>query len=344
MTILLQKTPVVSPRRPKTTLILNNEKICAKKPSMLATVSNQRSMVIVVLSARNNFMKRKLARQTYGSIKSVNNINILGLIFMLGSLDAPRNEKVDFNKLEEENFLFGDMIMGEFVDTYRNLTRKTIMAYEWLTSFCQEAQIVVKTDDDVLLNIFKLTEEVSKWSPNEFRSSNIWCTVHWTEGVVKDVNSVFYASPVDFPDGVFPKHCAGVGYITPMRVIERIAEEISTSFLGRVCTHEDVFMTAIVPHKINSNLNLEKRLPNESIELINSRDDWYTYALETEKGDEAEFLLKLLQESSNDTNNADKLLEQFEPKMFYLLTHNQWFEKRYTRLWEMMEKKSKKPK
>lgn len=308
---------------------------------LYATEINPRSIVIVVLSARKNFTKRKLIRQTYGSIKSVNNINILALVFMLGSLDAPGQEKVNFGELEAENIEFGDLIMGDFVDTYRNLTRKTIMAYEWLTSYCREAQIVVKTDDDVLVNIYKLSKELSNWSPTEVTSSNIWCTVHWKEDVVKDVNSVFYASPSDFPDGVFPKHCAGVGYVTPMTVIDRIVKEISTSFLGRVCTHEDVFMTAIVPQKINSNLNVDGSQRYDFIELVNAPNDWVTYALEGEKGDEAELLLKLMEQPTNETDKIDKLQEKFEPKVFYLLTHNLQFETRYSRLWQLIENKYK---
>lgn len=299
-------------------------------------VLSQRSMVIVVLSARKNFLNRKLVRQTYGSIRSVNNIHILTVVFMLGNSDVHGEELATFDQLNAEIEQYGDIVMGDFVDTYKNLTRKSIMAYEWLTSFCRQAEIVVKTDDDVLINIFKLTEELSGWSTSDIKSSNIWCCVHFNESIMLNARSQFYASLDEFPNAVFPTHCAGVGYIAPMITIDLISNEISRSFLGPVCTHEDVFMTGVVPNKVSSMANAD-RLRYKPIGLIEKCVDWITYLTSTERGDDVKFLSKLLQKPVNEIENLDEFQERFGKKIFFLLNHPD-FEKYYSRLWQIIAK------
>jgi len=345
----LPQLSLLTTRRQRTILIINNERICTSNPPVLVHSSsrliastiptNQRSLLIVIISARDHFMQRNLVRQTYGTIRNINNINILAIVFMLAM--APENDKVKAEALESESNKFGDIIMGDFIDTYRNLTRKTIMAYEWVTSFCQDAHFVVKTDDDTVLNIFKLTEELNALSPDEVTSSTIRCPVHYNEGVITNKKSQFYASPVDFPLGIFPPHCNGNFYVSTMTVIKRLADEISRSFLGRFTTHEDVFMTGIVVAKINAEINSSSIFTwqkNEPIGLINKRSEWETYALQSQKGDDAEYLIKLLRRPINETENFDEFLKRFGTKVYFLLAHNKEFEERYTRLWQVIVK------
>ena len=40
-----------------------------------------------------------------------------------------------------------------FQDTYHNLTLKTIMGLKWMSIFCPQAQYVLKTDDDIYVNV-----------------------------------------------------------------------------------------------------------------------------------------------------------------------------------------------
>lgn len=295
------------------------------------TEATHNTIVIIVLSARQNFMQRHLIRQTYGSIRNINNIHILAVVFMLGGLDDPDREKADIGKLEAERDRFGDVIMGDFVDTYKNLTRKTIMAYEWLDSFCREADIVVKTDDDVVVNIFALTEELRKWTPTMIKSHTFWCAIHWSERIDRNESSRYYVPYEDYAGDIFPKHCAGVGYVTPMGVIHRIVEEISKSSLDSVCTHEDVFMTGIVPEKINSN-------QSQPIEFADKSSDWIIYVLSPGVYEDDIYLLEKLQQPANETVDFHEFRKRLGRRFFYLIDHGETFEKIYKRLWYAMEK------
>ena len=58
--------------------------------------------------------------------------------------------------LENEHLLYGDIIRQEFLDTYDNLTLKTIKAFKWVIEFCPNARYIMKTDTDVFINTGKL--------------------------------------------------------------------------------------------------------------------------------------------------------------------------------------------
>lgn len=331
----------MKPLRPKTQLLYNNENLCTSnhprgtsynKWSILIPDGEptQTSIVILVLSCRKNFLQRNLIRQTYGAIRNLNNVHILAVVFMLGGVDAPDAEITDISKLEAERVQFDDMIMGDFVDTYRNLTRKSIMAYDWLTSFCQDADLLVKTDDDVMLNIFKLTEELGKWTPTVFRSYNIWCAIHWTEQVNKDEKSMYYISPEQYPGDILPKHCGGVGYVTTMDTVKRIKDEISRSFQGIVCTHEDVFMTGIVPEKINL-------ADAKHVELIDRMAEWILYVFDSNEHEDAKYILKVLKQPANETVDFDEFRKRSGTRIFFLINHGPEFEELYMRLWQLMK-------
>ena len=57
---------------------------------------------------------------------------------------------------EVENRKFGDIVQGDFVDSYNNLSFKGIMGNLWVAEFCEQAEFVVKTDDDLYYDLFEV--------------------------------------------------------------------------------------------------------------------------------------------------------------------------------------------
>lgn len=99
--------------------VMNNVSICT---------SSQKEdffyIVIMVHTARSNFNQRYAIRNTWGSIKLFKQWQ-LQLIFLLGS--DPKSSR-DYNtRLSNESKHHGDLIMGNFVDSYKNLTYNHLM-------------------------------------------------------------------------------------------------------------------------------------------------------------------------------------------------------------------------
>ncbi len=97
--------------------LINNATICQG-----SIVGDQLSIVVIVHSARSHFTERYAVRNTWGSIKIYKGWTF-HLVFLLGS--DPNEE---FNaRLWQESQRYGDIIMGSFVDSYKNLTYKHLM-------------------------------------------------------------------------------------------------------------------------------------------------------------------------------------------------------------------------
>lgn len=69
--------------------------------------------------------------------------------FLLGAVSSPAMQK----QIEKEDAEYGDIIQGNFMDTYRNLTYKHMMALKWFTYNCADANYMVKMDDTVFINV-----------------------------------------------------------------------------------------------------------------------------------------------------------------------------------------------
>jgi len=59
-------------------------------------------------------------------------------------------------EVEAEFAQHRDLVQGNFIDSYRNLTLKAVMGLRWMSTYCSEAPFAIKTDDDTFLNIFEM--------------------------------------------------------------------------------------------------------------------------------------------------------------------------------------------
>lgn len=63
---------------------------------------------------------------------------------------------------QKEIDLYGDIIIANFKDTYRNLTLKALYMVEWTSRYCSNARFFMKTDDDVFLNVPLVLDFIAK--------------------------------------------------------------------------------------------------------------------------------------------------------------------------------------
>lgn len=112
---------------------LVNSKICN---------NNDDFLVAIVCISVDNFKQRKIIRQTWSKFDSLKTVFLLGR-----SLNKSVNILV-----EEESKIYMDLVQQDFIDSYFNLTLKTIMGLKWISQFCPNVKYVLKIDDDVVVN------------------------------------------------------------------------------------------------------------------------------------------------------------------------------------------------
>ena len=103
-------------------------------------------LLVIVNSAVDHFEARRAIRKTWGRFAVERGAH---LFFMLGStIDQNVQDKVMLE--EQEN---SDMLQGQFIDNYFNLTLKTISMMKWISDHCYKVKYVLKVDDDMFVNM-----------------------------------------------------------------------------------------------------------------------------------------------------------------------------------------------
>lgn len=78
--------------------------------------------------------------------------------------------------MESENNQYGDILQGNFIDSYHNLSYKHTMALKYVAERCTQVPYILKCDDDViingpvLLNILQHHQEHLKYNNNNITS------------------------------------------------------------------------------------------------------------------------------------------------------------------------------
>ncbi|XP_060928038.1 beta-1,3-galactosyltransferase 2 [Limanda limanda] len=138
-------------------------------------------------------------------------------------------------ELEEENREHADIIQMNFLDSYQNLTIKTVMMMNWAATHCPRASYVMKVDSDIFVNVFYLL----RWLRSRPRQAFITGSVINDGRPRRDVYSKWYVSEEEFPEDSFPPYVSGAGYVLSVDLAARISW---ASRFVRMISMEDVYM------------------------------------------------------------------------------------------------------
>uniref|UniRef100_A0A8D2E7D0 Hexosyltransferase n=2 Tax=Theropithecus gelada TaxID=9565 RepID=A0A8D2E7D0_THEGE len=176
-------------------------------------------LVILVTSHPSDVKARQAIRVTWGEKKSWWGYEVL-TFFLLGQ-EAEKEDKMLALSLEDEHLLYGDIIRQDFLDTYNNLTLKTIMAFRWVTEFCPNAKYIMKTDTDVFIN----TGNLVKYLLNVNHSEKFFTGYPLIDNYsYRGFYQKTHISYQEYPFKVFPPYCSGLGYIMSRDLVPRIYE------------------------------------------------------------------------------------------------------------------------
>lgn len=175
--------------------MIGNKSVCGAQVDIL----------VYVQSAWENFLKRRLLRRTWASTKIIQNMK-MKTFFIVG---RPKdiNDQVRINN---EQLLHGDLIEGDFIDSYRNITIKSIIALSWVSKFCPHVKYVVKSDDDIFVNVFAVAERLFPRMKHDDKVLACHVKESGTSPIVRDSKSKWYIPPNVFPNMTyFPRFCSG---------------------------------------------------------------------------------------------------------------------------------------
>ncbi|XP_026091246.1 beta-1,3-galactosyltransferase 2-like [Carassius auratus] len=174
-------------------------------------------LVFMVPVAPHQVEARNAIRSTWGNESSVQGKAVLTL-FLVGLTGGPEAQQ----KLEEESRQHRDLVQSNFVDSYFNLTIKTMVIMDWLATRCAQANFSMKVDSDMYINVEYLMSLLL--APNTPRENYITGYMMWDRPVVRNKNSKWYVSEELYPEPIYPTYLQGMGYVFSNDLSGKIVE------------------------------------------------------------------------------------------------------------------------
>ncbi|CAH1792065.1 unnamed protein product [Owenia fusiformis] len=258
---------VISPHDYK--YLINEETICASNPFML----------VFIHTAPKNNIRRNMIRKTWGSVRSIKDYRI-ELIFLLGvALNRSTNDDI-----VQESKQYHDIIQENFIESYRNLTLKGIMGLKWTIDFCPHATFILKTDDDVFVNIYPLFDYLLKINKDETGRHNLLGFIRPPQPPARKSN-LNTATKEEYARDMYPPFCNGLAFIYSMSAVKAIYK---ASLYEPFFWIDDVFITGVLAEKAGvKHTQLKHKYPSY---LLTSSD----VTLNTLKGDKDRYLFVLI--------------------------------------------------
>ncbi|CAH1798512.1 unnamed protein product [Owenia fusiformis] len=219
--------------------------------------SNDFTILILVCSNPKNTHLRKAIRKTWLSMKHPTPNITIKYRFVIGNTDdnsIQENIKTEIDK-------FDDIVHGDFVDSYLNLTIKTLYAMKWAIFNEPNVNYVLKADDDAFINIFNIPRFLYE------KQLKRTCLGYMITNVPPDRNpaSKWYVPKSSFPNPIYPAFTAGWAYVISM---DMLPELYKTAKATNFFYLEDIFLTGIcrskIKGKVMGNANFKARLDSSN--------------------------------------------------------------------------------
>ncbi|XP_061114325.1 beta-1,3-galactosyltransferase 9 [Conger conger] len=215
-----------SPPNPEEYPLMPSPFVCQRAKPYLLTM---------VTTAPANQKARQAIRNTWGGETEVRGRRVITL-FMVGLTSDPGLSK----QLLEEARDHRDLVQGRFLDTYANLTMKTLSMFGWAHRFCLQTHFIAKVDDDVFFNPGVLIRYLNRSYSTE---GDLYLgRVHLQVSPNRNSASKHYVPAAVYAPEVFPDYCSGTAYILSRSAILKISQAIAPVSPHLPLPPEDIFV------------------------------------------------------------------------------------------------------
>ena len=149
--------------------------------------------------------------------------------------------------LEFEHALYGDTVQGDFLDAYQNLSLKGVLGFRWISQHCAHARHVVKMDDDVFFDTYKILlryRGLLEGHPQRSILCNLW--VRDSMPIAREGDSKWLVDRRQFR-GVekFPYHyCSGLAVVLSGDLVPALYR---AAFFAPVFWIDDLYLFGMLP-------------------------------------------------------------------------------------------------
>ena len=218
------------------------------------------TMVITVFSSPHNFEIRCAIRETWGSV--VHKPRMRTRLFFVLAQPKPHILSDELTRiLEKENDQYKDVLRFDFIDSHENLTLKAIHTLRWVEAHCRRVKYVLKTDEDVFINVPHALQELR----NTGRTRFIMGSLIEKGRPLRDRRMRYYTPRELYPAETYPNYMSGTAYVISGDVLHDINVAVRrTKFFWL----EDVYITGMCAKRTSVTLINSQKFSN-SDSLLN---------------------------------------------------------------------------
>lgn len=206
-------------------------------------------MVILIHSHHPHTDRRSAIRSTWGTAvrwgtwpheKQNRSCAGLRLAFVFGLHRDPGLNDL----IAEENTRFDDIVQGDFADSYQNMTLKSLLGLKIVDERCPGVRYLLKTDDDMIVNLPYLLDLLNHMHANLSRS--IMGPLNVGSRVYR--HGKWKLSKSEFPFDYFPPYESGSAYVITGDLIHDLF--VTAEYVPHIHV-DDVYVTGILGRILN---------------------------------------------------------------------------------------------
>ncbi|KAI9551716.1 hypothetical protein GHT06_022052 [Daphnia sinensis] len=151
-------------------------------------------------------------------------------VFLLARINPGQSgyRQVDQTAIEEEHLNYNDIVQGDFIESYHNLSYKHVMGLKYSAEFCPQAELVLKMDDDIAVDLFQLLNLVRNQSLSGMQIAG--AVMAGDElNPVRNKNSKWYVSRDDYAPSTYPLFVSGWAYVTTVQAAIQLVRHAESS-------------------------------------------------------------------------------------------------------------------
>ena len=142
-----------------------------------------------------------------------------------------------------------DLIQLDFVDSYRNLSLKSVEMLRWFRHNCPNVTYILKQDDDTFVNLKRFTKSLTDFEARN-RHSYISGFLFNKRKRIVNTKSRYYVPSTVYNHTYWPSMVTGPAYVVTSDVIDRILRTHDNAAAPFV-PFEDIYVTGLVRNASN---------------------------------------------------------------------------------------------
>ena len=197
--------------------------------------SGHTHLLMVVKSVVTQHDRREVIRRTWGKERAVRGKRVKTL-FLLGK---PSNEEERANHqklLEFEDYIYGDILQWDFLDSFFNLTLKETHFLKWFDTYCGQVRYVFKGDDDVFVSVDNILEYLEG---SGHAKGLLVGDVLFKAKPIRRKSNKYYIPEALYNKTFYPPYAGGGGFVMDAPLVRRLHWASETLELFPI---DDVFL------------------------------------------------------------------------------------------------------